>query len=73
MTRKPDQPPADPMVGSGKAGRILGVAGSTVRRWGIARKLTVSRTLGGQFRYPEAEVRALAASLLVEAEPQVAA
>ncbi len=73
MTRKCEQG-AEPLLSSGQAGGILGVTAVTVRRYGQARKLTaVRRTIGGHFRWRESEVRALATSLLVEAEPAVAA
>lgn len=73
MTRKSEHG-ADPLLSSGQAGGILGVTAVTVRRYGKVGKLTaVRRTVGGHFRWREAEVRTLAASLLVEAEPQVAA
>jgi excisionase family DNA binding protein len=51
----------------------LKVETRTLQRWANARRLTVVRTLGGHRHYMEAEVDALAASLFVQAEPQVAA
>jgi excisionase family DNA binding protein len=51
----------------------LRVETRTLQRWANARRLTVVRTLGGHRRYKETEVDALAARLLVEAEPAVAA
>jgi excisionase family DNA binding protein len=47
---------------------LLKVETRTLRSWANARRLTVARTLGGHRRYREAEVHALAASLLTEAE-----
>lgn len=51
-----------------EVGAIFGVKPRAVRMWADARKLTVIRTLGGHRRYRQAEVRALAASLTVEAQ-----
>lgn len=47
---------------------IFGVKPRAVRTWADARKLTAIRTLGGHRRYRPDEVRALAASLTVEAQ-----
>jgi excisionase family DNA binding protein len=44
---------------------ILHVSPKTVTRWAKDGKLPFSRTLGGHRRYPEAEIRALAADLRV--------
>jgi excisionase family DNA binding protein len=46
---------------------ILHVAPKTVSRWAAEGKLPFLKTLGGHRRYPEAEIRKLAASLKVEA------
>jgi excisionase family DNA binding protein len=44
---------------------ILHVSPKTVTRWAKDGKLPFSRTLGGHRRYPEDEIRALAAELRV--------
>jgi excisionase family DNA binding protein len=44
---------------------ILHVSPKTVTRWAKDGKLPFSRTLGGHRRYPEEEIRALAADLRV--------
>ena len=52
---------------TGEVARILHVERETVTRWARKGKLPHVRTLGGHFRFPEAEIRELAASLRVEA------
>lgn len=47
----------DPLLTSGKAAAICGVASGTMRRWAEAGKITVILTLGGHRRYRESEVR----------------
>jgi excisionase family DNA binding protein len=49
---------------------ILQVSPKTITRWAKEGKLPCLRTLGGHFRYPEKEIRALAKSLRQEAAPQ---
>lgn len=44
---------------------ILHVSPKTVSRWAKEGKLPFLKTLGGHRRYPEAEIRALAADLRV--------
>lgn len=61
-------PGSESLMTSAEVGAVFGVSARAVREWGEARKLTVSRTLGGHRRYRESEVLALAASLTVEAE-----
>jgi excisionase family DNA binding protein len=43
---------------------LLHVTPKTVSRWALEGKLPFLRTLGGHRRYPEAEIRQLAASLV---------
>ena len=43
--------------------RLFGVDTRTVADWARAGKLRFRRTVGGQRRYPESEVRALLAAL----------
>ena len=45
---------------------ILHVSPKTVSRWAKDRKLPFQRTIGGHRRYPEREIRELAATLLGE-------
>ncbi len=49
--------------------RLLQVSPGTVSAWAKDGKLPFLRTLGGQRRYPEAEIRALVESLSAEARP----
>jgi excisionase family DNA binding protein len=42
---------------------LLHVSPKTVSRWALEGKLPFLRTLGGHRRFPEAEIRALAAEL----------
>jgi excisionase family DNA binding protein len=56
-----------PLMTSGQVAELFGVQPRAVRRWADARKLTVTRTLGGHRRYRAAEVRALLAGLQTEA------
>jgi excisionase family DNA binding protein len=42
------------------ASELLGVAASTLRRWGDSGKLPMKRTLGGHRRFPRAAIRAIA-------------
>lgn len=46
----------------GVAARRIGVVGRTLANWHAAGKITARRTLGGQRRYLESEITALAAS-----------
>jgi excisionase family DNA binding protein len=48
---------------SAEVAPILRVSAKTVSRWAKDGKLPFVRTLGGHRRYPESEIRALAASL----------
>jgi excisionase family DNA binding protein len=54
-------------VSNGQAAQILHVSAKTVNRWARAGKLPFTRTLGGHRRFKESELRALVASLRVEA------
>jgi excisionase family DNA binding protein len=61
-------------VRTSKAAAILHCSAQTVNRWSLRGRLPFIRTLGGQRLYPEAEIRALAASLREEVrdEPEEA-
>lgn len=59
--------PDERLMTSGQVAQLFGVKPRAVRRWADARKLTVTRTLGGHRRYSAAEVRALLAGLQTEA------
>ena len=50
----------------GEAAEILQVSPKTVCRWAMDGKLPFQRTLGGHRRYPEREIRELAATLVGE-------
>jgi excisionase family DNA binding protein len=43
----------------GEAARRLGVSVETIRRWDRAGKITSTRTVGGQRRFPASEVERL--------------
>ena len=60
-------PPSEPLMTPGQVASLFGVKPRAVRAWADARKLTVTRTLGGHRRYRKAEVLALHASLYSEA------
>lgn len=64
----PKRPKGERLMRPAQASAMLGVTPRALIEWGNARKLTVLRTLGGHRRYRADEVRALAASLTVEAE-----
>ena len=49
---------------SGQVAAILGVNSKTVARWAKEGKVPHRKTLGGHRRYPEAEIRAIARSLV---------
>jgi excisionase family DNA binding protein len=49
---------------------ILHVSPKTVSRWAKEGKLPFLKTLGGHRRYPEAEIRQLAAELQVQPTPE---
>jgi excisionase family DNA binding protein len=60
-----------PQIGGGylrtaEVAAILHVQAKTVSRWAAEGRLPFLWTLGGHRRYPEAEIRKLAASLKVE-------
>jgi len=54
---------------SGQVDALLHVDPKTVSRWARAGKLPYVRTVGGQRRYPEAEIRKLGAALVQSAGP----
>jgi excisionase family DNA binding protein len=64
MTRPDDR---ETYVGNGRAAEILYVSPKTVNRWARAGKIPYTRTLGGHRRFQVSELRALVASLRVEA------
>jgi excisionase family DNA binding protein len=68
MTSQPKPPESAVWLTPAQAAPRLRVETRTLQRWANARRLTVVRTLGGHRRYKAAEVDALAASLLTEAE-----
>ena len=51
---------------TGEVAEILSVSPKTVSRWAKEGKLPFLKTLGGHRRYPEAEIRDLAAELREE-------
>ena len=57
----------DRLLPPSEVARRFGVGPRTVTEWAKAGKLGYRRTVGGQRRYPESEVRALLASLEVTA------
>jgi DNA-binding transcriptional MerR regulator len=63
----PGRPRGEQLWPPARAAVTLGVSTRALRAWDSSRKLTVQRTLGGHRRYVPDEVRALAASLTVEA------
>jgi excisionase family DNA binding protein len=56
------QPASPSYLTTSEAAAILQVGPKTVSRWAKEGKLPVQKTLGGHRRYPEAEIRALAAA-----------
>lgn len=63
----------EPLWPPARAAAEFGVSPRALRDWDALRKLTVKRTLGGHRRYVPSEVRALAASLTVEAQTEAVA
>jgi excisionase family DNA binding protein len=61
-------------ISSSEVAKLLAVHDKTVTRWANQGKLPCMMTLGGHHRYPEAEIRALAAQLTSrpEGNPRVA-
>jgi excisionase family DNA binding protein len=59
-TREPD---TSRLMLPSEVARLFGVDTRTVADWARAGKLRFRRTVGGQRRYPESEVRALIAEL----------
>jgi DNA-binding transcriptional MerR regulator len=53
----------DRLIEPHKAARLFGVSADTLRRWHKAGLITARRTMGGQRRYWESEIRARAAEL----------
>lgn len=69
MGRQPDSRHNSPgFLRPAEAAAILQVSPKTVSRWAADGKLPHVRTLGGQRRYPAAEIRELAASLRFDPE-----
>lgn len=48
----------------GEVAAIFHVSAATITRWAKARRLPFVRTLGGHHRFPEREIRRLAAQIL---------
>jgi excisionase family DNA binding protein len=65
VTAQPTQPK---MLRSSEVAALLQVSPKTVSRWARGGKLPHTRTMGGQRKYPEAEIRELAASLRFDPE-----
>jgi DNA-binding transcriptional MerR regulator len=59
--------PPDRLMRPSEAKELFGVTAKTLRLWNIAGVLGAQRTAGGQRRYPQSQVRALAAQLGQEA------
>jgi excisionase family DNA binding protein len=66
MTTRPTRPPG--YLRTSEVADLLHVSPKTVSRWSQEGKLPFQKTLGGQRRYPEADIRDLAGSLRVEPE-----
>ena len=54
---------SDRLIQPHEAGSMFGVSAKTLRRWHARGLISARRTLGGQRRYWESEVRARAAEL----------
>lgn len=63
MPKRPDPDSTPRFLRPAEAAAILQVSPKTVSRWAADGKLPYRRTLGGQRRYPEAEIQELADSL----------
>jgi excisionase family DNA binding protein len=64
--RHAPSPATTPHLRPAEVAELLGVSPKTVSRWAKEGKLPCRRTLGGHRRYPEHEIRALAAGLARE-------
>ena len=47
------------LYSAGKAAKVLGIHFNTMKKWIYAGKVKVIKTLGGQYRIPESEIRKL--------------
>jgi excisionase family DNA binding protein len=67
-TRRSGKAVADPpsYLHTAEVADILHVSPKTVARWATEGRLPFLKTLGGHRRYPEAEIRQLAAELQVQ-------
>ncbi len=61
--RRTPSPATTPHLRTAEVADLLHVTPKTVSRWARAGKLPFLRTLGGHRRYPEHEIRELAAAL----------
>jgi len=69
-TQAPPNPEGEARMSPGEVARLFGVDLSTVRRWALAGRLSVTRTLGGQRRYYATEVYALLRESSVDREEE---
>lgn len=53
----PDNSTPDGLLSIGEAARILGISVDTLRKYADAGRVPVTRTLGGQRRFPAASLR----------------
>ncbi len=65
--RRAPSPATTPHLRTAEVADLLHVSPKTVSRWAKEGKLPFHRTLGGHRRYPEHEIRELAAGLAQEA------
>jgi excisionase family DNA binding protein len=64
--RRTPSPATTPHLRTADVAGLLGVSPKTVARWAKEGRLPFLRTLGGHRRYPEPEIRELAAGLAQE-------
>jgi excisionase family DNA binding protein len=65
-------PPATTYLRASEAAELLHVSPKTVSRWAQEGKLPFQRTMGGHRRYPDDEIRELAAALRFDpADPRL--
>lgn len=63
MDGTPERDTPDRLIQPGEAKTLFGVSTRTLRRWHQLGLISARRTMGGQRRYWESEVRARAAEL----------
>jgi excisionase family DNA binding protein len=56
MIQEPNTAEVEDLLAPGEVARLFGVDPGTVRRWAMAGRLSVFKTLGGQRRYYASEV-----------------